>query len=175
MTMTGWMLAIAVMAGAQAQDAGWRVAPSGDGKGCFATKDFPRGTTMLLGIDADGSNRLTLLNPDWSIGAKERVPLTFRLTRASYPDHLAVGIAADGKRGFVTGFGRDFPAQIATSRALAVFRGKVPVERLALDGSGAAVTRVRACVAGLRAPKSRTSDDIPRDPFAGRRERRRGD
>ncbi len=51
--------------------------------------------------------------------------------------------------------------------------GDVPVERLALTGSGAAVKALRACVEVQRkAPKATdraggpTRDDIPRDPFA---------
>lgn len=168
MTAMGLLVSTALLAAAPALAApgGWSVAPSGDAKGCFLTRDFDRGTTLLLGLDRDGSNRLTVLNPDWSIAPRDRVALTYRFTRASFPDHASVGIAADGKRGFVTGFGRDFPTQFAASRDLAIFRGKVPVERLALDGSGAAVTRLRACVAGLKTAKPRTGDAIPRDPFA---------
>jgi hypothetical protein len=47
----------------------WTVAPSKDGKGCFLNREYDRsgGTTLLLGLDADGANRLSVLNANWSI------------------------------------------------------------------------------------------------------------
>jgi hypothetical protein len=174
-------------AGAFAQDyairevAGWTVTASRDGKGCFLTRAYQgsRETTLLLGLDSDGSNRLSLLNANWSIKPKERESLDFRLSNASFPRHLAVGIASDGKRGFVTSFGERFPAIFAASTFLHVSRGTVPVERLSLRGSGAAVAELRRCVAsqrGRRAPDAPGGEsDIPVDPFASGAERKRQD
>jgi hypothetical protein len=89
-------------------------------------------------------------------------------------------MASDGKRGFVTNFDAKFPGHFAASKAIQIYRGKVPVEQLALDGSGAAVAELRRCV-GLHATTRATgtrekarSGRIPRDPFApdaGRRSR----
>ena len=142
--------------------AGWTVAASRDGQGCFITRTFAMngGTQLLLGLNADGTSQLTLLNANWSIAPRDRLSLTYRLTRAGYADHPAVGIRADGKRGFVAAFDRAFPARFAAARTLAVTRGKVTVAEVDLAGSGAAVAELRRCVAGT---KDRT---IPLDPFA---------
>ncbi len=151
----------------------WVVSASSDRKGCFLTRtyDGPRATTVQFGLDADGTNRLTVLNANWSIQAKEQLRLTFRLSKASFPKHLSVGIAADGKRGFVTSFGEGFPAALAASNFLHIRRGDVPVEELTLDGSGAAIAELRKCVDLYRnAPAARPSvkpekGRIPIDPF----------
>ncbi len=153
---------------------GWTVAASKDGKGCFLTREYDRAgaTTLLLGIDTDGTNHLTVLNDNWSIKAKDRVKLTFRLSSGAYPGHFAVGLVADGKRGFVTSFEPQFPTYFARSAMLAIARGDTPVERLDLTGSGAAVAELRRCVEFVRVnPGPKAVDkarpaDIPEDPFA---------
>ena len=154
--------------------AGWTVAVGKDGEGCFITRSYDRtgGTTLLLGLDPDGANRLSVLNAHWSIKPKAELKLDFRLSGGSYPKHFAVGIASDGKQGFVTSFEPQFPTYFATSRLLEITRGEIPVERLDLAGSGAAVAALRRCVAEQRAqakgadrPDVRV-DDIPVDPFA---------
>ena len=145
----------------------WTVAASAEGDGCFVTRSYdrPGGTVVMLGLDRDGANRLSVLNGNWSIKPKDKLKLTFRLTSGGYVGHQAFGMASDGKRGFVTSFEPGFPRYFASSRALAIFRGDVPVERLALDGSGAAVAELRRCVAAQRAGDS-PGERIPRDPFA---------
>lgn len=152
----------------------WTVTPSKDGKGCFLTREYEPngGTTLLLGLDADGTNRLSVLNANWSIKPKDKLKLNFRLSNSSYPAHFAIGIASDGKQGFVTSFGAKFPSLFAASKSLAISRGTVPVERVDLDGAGAAVTQLGKCVDDQRgapavaAGKKPRSDDIPEDPFA---------
>lgn len=159
---------------------GWMVAASQDRKGCFLSKAYegPGRTTLLLGLDIDRSNRLSVLNSNWSIRKKNRERLDFRLSNVSFPKHLAVGIASDGKKGFVTSFGENFPANFAASTFIHIFRGDVPVEKLGLAGSGAAVAELRRCVDFYRrkpATAARGSDrarDIPIDPFAADAERR---
>jgi len=153
---------------------GWTVSASSDGKGCFLTRQFegPGDTALLLGLDTDGSNRLTVLNENWSIKEKAQLKLTFRLSTASFPRHLAVGIAADGKQGFVTAFGTEFPTTFASSEFLHITRGDVPVAELGLEGSGPAVAELRKCVALFREkPRAISGKDssrrrIPLDPFA---------
>ncbi|WP_294281333.1 hypothetical protein [uncultured Sphingomonas sp.] len=159
----------------------WTLAFSEDGDGCFLTRiyDRPGDTTLLLGLDRDGSNHLTVLNANWSIKPKERLALDFRLTSGGYPKHFAIGLAADGKQGFVTSFERGFPTYLAKSQRLDIARGDVPVERLPLDGSGAAIAALRDCVSARKvapAKASRDQDDadgIPRDPFAKHASRKR--
>ncbi|AQR73307.1 hypothetical protein BXU08_06300 [Sphingomonas sp. LM7] len=153
---------------------GWTVASSKDGLGCFVTRTY-RGageTTLLLGIDIDGGNHLSVLNANWSIKPKDRWKLTFKLSNGGYSNHPVVGMASDGKKGFVTNFDAKFPTHFAGSKALHIYRGDVPVEQLTLEGSGAAVAELRHCV-GIQATKPATetrdkarSDRIPRDPFA---------
>lgn len=153
---------------------GWTVSPSRDGDGCFLTRQYDGmgNTTLLLGIDADGSNHLSVLNDNWSIKPRERLKLNFRLSGGAYTKHDVVGMASGGKRGFVTSFEKKFPIYFAASLALDISRGTVPVEHLDLAGSGAAVAEVRRCVdaqranGGPRKEKGARSGDIPRDPFA---------
>ena len=161
---------------------GWTVAASSDGGGCFVTRTYAvtGGTTLLFGLDTDGANRLSVLNDNWSIKPKDRWKLTFKLTSGGYPDHPVVGMASDTQRGFVTDFDAKFPAHFAASKALHIYRGKVPVEQLVLDGSGAAVAELRNCV-GIQAAKPRAvpetgrSDRIPKDPFAPEPKRKSDD
>lgn len=162
---------------------GWTVAASKDKTGCFLTREYERtgGTTLLLGLDIDGTNHLSVLNANWSIKPKDRLKLNFRLSNGGYSKHFAIGMASEGKQGFVTSFEPKFPSYFATSRFLHISRGDVPVEQLSLDGSGAAVTELRNCVALRRAkPAAGTgakarSNAIPKDPFApesGRRSKK---
>ena len=187
-TFSAFAVAIGIFASAHAAArdyasrdvGGWTVAASKDGKGCFLTKAYDRTgeTTLLLGLEIDGTNHLTVLNVNWSIKPKDRLELTFRLSNSSFPRHFAVGIASGGKQGFVTSFGEKFPSHFAASKALHIFRGEVPVERLSLDGSGAAVAELRNCVDALRATptvaagEQEPSDSIPKDPFAPTSERK---
>ncbi len=94
----------------------WTLALSEDGDGCFLTRiyDRPGDTTLLLGLDRDGSNHLTVLNANWSIKPKERLSLDFKLTSGGYPKHFAVGLATDEKQGFVTSFEKPFPTYLAS-------------------------------------------------------------
>jgi len=153
---------------------GWIVAANEDGTGCFLTRIYKHtgDTTLLFGLDLDGTNHLSVLNANWSIKPKDRLRLNFRLSKGSYPDHFAIGMASDGKQGFVTSFEAKFPSYFAASKVLDIFRGDVPVERLNLDGSGAAVAELRTCVEAQRAKPAVSADGkahseaIPRDPFA---------
>ncbi|TGX54413.1 hypothetical protein E5A73_09020 [Sphingomonas gei] len=158
-----------------ARDIGsWTVAASKDRSGCFLSRTYPGngGTTLLLGLDVDGGNRLSVLNDNWSIKPRDRRKLTFKLTSGGYPNHAVIGMATDGKRGFVTNFDGEFPQHFAGSKALHIYRGDVPVEQLDLDGSGAAVAELRNCVGihmaapAARAGQARRSARIPKDPFA---------
>lgn len=152
----------------------WTVTAGKDKKGCFLTRAYKRagGTTLLLGLDTDGSNHLSVLNANWSIKPRDQLTLDFRLTTGGYARHAAVGMASDGKQGFVTTFEAKFPAYFATSRILRIARGDVPVEQLNLEGSGAAVAELRRCVwihksKSVVAPAEKDRPgDIPVDPFA---------
>ncbi|MEG3122305.1 hypothetical protein [Sphingomonas sp. GB1N7] len=153
---------------------GWTVAASKDNMGCFLTREYdrPGATTLLLGLDIDGSNHLSVLNRNWSIRPKDRLELDFRLSKGAYSKHSAVGMASDGKKGFVTNFETKFPSFFAKSEFLDIYRDDVPVEKLNLNGSGAAVTELRRCVEiqrtnpGTEAGPVERADDIPIDPFA---------
>lgn len=65
---------------------GWTVAASKDKDGCFLTRTYGGDgeTTLLLGLDVDGSNHLSVLNANWSIKPKDRWKLTFRLSKGGY-------------------------------------------------------------------------------------------
>jgi hypothetical protein len=181
-TVIGSIVATALFAFAPARaqdyavrDVGdWTVTASRDKQGCFLTRAYerPGDTTLLLGLDIDGTNHLSVLNADWSIKPQDQLRLNFRLSTGGYANHFAVGMASEGKRGFVTTFEAKFPAYFASSKVLRVSRGNVPVEQLSLEGSGAAVAELRRCVwihkakiVGGGARKDR-ADKIPTDPFA---------
>lgn len=176
MIITALLALTATQAFATSDIHGWTVSASEDGQGCFVSRTFdrPGGTTLLLGLDTDGANHLSVLNANWSIKPKERLKLDFRLSNGGYMKHFAVGMASEGKQGFVTTFDAKFPAYFASSRALHIARGDVPVERLTLDGSGAAIAELRKCVAAQHGrPKPATHDGgdtagIPRDPFSSK-------
>lgn len=188
-TCSAFALLLGIFAGAQAfardyatrDVGGWTVAASKDGKGCFLTKEYDRTgqTTLLLGLDTDGSNHLSVLNANWSIKPKDRLELTFRLSNGSFPKHFAIGMTTGEKQGFATSFGAKFPDHFASSRILHIFRGDVPVEKLTLEGSGAAVAELRNCVDAQRTKPTATAgerespDSIPSDPFAPAAERKR--
>lgn len=152
----------------------WTVAASRDQQGCFLTRTYDGAgeTTLLLGLDIDGGNHLSVLNENWSIKPKDNVELTFRLSSGGYPRQPVVGMASGEKKGFVTNFEPKFLSYFATSKTLHIDRGAVPVEQLSLDGSGAAVAELRRCVALYKAKPATgaqdkdRSDRIPRDPFA---------
>ncbi|WP_242008243.1 hypothetical protein [Sphingomonas ginsenosidivorax] len=159
----------------------WTVAASSDDTGCFLTRayDRPGGTTLILGLDGDGTNHLSVLNANWSIKPKDQLSLDFRFSKGGYAKHGAIGMAADGKRGFVTTFEAKFPAYFAASKVLEIFRGDVPVEQLGLEQSGAAVAALRDCVAVRSAPRAAEppakarGTRIPVDPFASDPPRKR--
>lgn len=156
----------------------WKVAAARDGDGCFMTRVYPRDgdTTLLFGLSANGSNRLTLLNANWSIRPQDRLTLDYRLSNRRLPKQPAIGLASGDKQGFVSAFDPKFPAQFAAATSLAIFRGETPVERLTLDGTGVAVAELRRCVAASKAaPATRPAidDTIPRDPFADSRPKRK--
>ncbi|MHA6720618.1 hypothetical protein ACX40Y_14355 [Sphingomonas sp. RS6] len=150
----------------------WQVLPSKDRQGCFATRDYPGEgrTLLLLGIDLKGDNRLSVLNDNWSIEPNERLNLSFTLGDARYPDHVAIGIASAGKPGFAAGFDARFPNRMAAARSLDIDRSSVPVARLTMDGSAAAIAELRRCLDALRSnPSAEDQDDangVPKDPFA---------
>ena len=153
---------------------GWTVAASKDQRGCFLTRTYggAGATTLLLGLDIDGSNHLSVLNDNWSIKQNDQLKLNFRLSNGGYSEHPVVGMASEGKKGFVTNFETKFLSYFAASTDLRIYRGDVPVERLSLGGSGAAVAELRRCVGIYRAKTAAgarekgRSDQIPKDPFA---------
>ncbi len=161
----------------RARDVGnWIVAASEDDSGCFLTRQYDGvgKTTLLLGLDIDGTNHLSVLNDNWSIKPRQRLTLNYRLSNGGYTDHVSIGMASDGKRGFVTTFETKFLGYFATSEALQISNGDVPVEELGLAGSGAAVAELRRCVATRRVGGAAAASErerpraIPKDPFAQR-------
>lgn len=156
----------------------WKIAAARDGDGCFMTRIYPRegDTTLLFGLSADGSNRLTVLNANWSIKPQDRLTLDYRLSNRRLPKQTAIGLATGDKRGFVSAFDAKFPTQFAAATSLAISRGETPVERLTLEGTGAAIAELRRCVAVSKAgpaARSASDDTIPRDPFAESKPKRK--
>ena len=179
-----FLISGATAGGYKTRDVGnWLVAASKDGAGCFLTRDYegPGTTTLLLALDTDGTNRLSLLNKNWSVKPASRLQLDFHLSNGHYLQHVAIGIAAKGKRGFATNFEWRFPGYFAASSVLRVDRGDVPVVRLTLDGASVAMAELRRCVAGQKSDAragsrtGKTGPTIPEDPFASSAKARRID
>lgn len=170
------LTALAPMQGYATRELGaWTIAAARDGDGCFMTRRYPRDgdTTLLFGLSGDGSNRLTVLNANWSIRPRDKLTLDYRLSNRRFPKQFAVGLSADGKQGFVSTFDAKFTAQFAAATDLAIFRGDVPVERLTLEGTGAAMAELRRCVAATRGAPAAADEAIPRDPFAESKPKRK--
>jgi hypothetical protein len=152
----------------------WTLAQSEDGRGCFLTRQYDGvgDTTLLMGLDVSGRNHLSVLNDNWSIKPRERLKLNFRLSKGGYANQVSIGLASNGKKGFVTAFEPKFLVHFATSDALQISRDEVPVEQLNLAGSGAAVAQLRKCVEAQRTAAGSMKKDakparaIPKDPFA---------
>ncbi len=157
----------------------WTLAPSNDAPGCFMTREYAGdgGTTLLFGLDADGQNHLSVMNDNWSIKPKDRLTLDFRLSSRRYAKQAAIGMASNGKRGFVTRFAPKFTTDLATSKFLYIDRGDVPVARLTLDGSAPAVAELKRCIAAVSArpvagaTAGRGDETVPKDPFSRDRNR----
>lgn len=159
----------------------WTLAESADERGCFLSRQYDGvgETTLMMGLDVDGSNHLSVLNDNWSIKPNERLKLNFRLSKGGYAAQESIGLASNGKKGFVTAFEPKFLIHFATSEALHISRGDVPVEQLNLAGSGVAVAELRRCVDAHRTTVGSGKKDakparaIPKDPFASSAKQRR--
>lgn len=90
---------------------GWTVAASEDGNGCFLTRQYDGvgGTTLLLGLDTDGTNHLSVLNDNWSIKRQERLNLDFRLSNGGYTGYTAIGMISNGKKRVRHGLRSEIP------------------------------------------------------------------
>jgi hypothetical protein len=153
--------------------AGWTVSETTDGAACLMGMEYEGegATRLVMSLDPEGSNRLIVTNMNWSIKEDEELTLDYALSNGTYAKHPAVGMRGDGRGGFVTGFEKPFPDYFAQSRYLHIRRDGTLVDRLSLDGTGAAVVELRRCVAAVRAraaaearEKARWAD-IPTDPF----------
>ena len=153
--------------------AGWTVAETSDGTACLMGMDYEGegSTRLILSLDPQGSNRLIVSNLNWSTKEDEELELDYALSSGTYEKHPTIGMRSDGRGGLVTGFEKPFPEYFAQSRYLHIRRDGTLVDRLSLDGSGAAMVELRRCVAGIRAraaaearEKARWAD-IPADPF----------
>jgi hypothetical protein len=153
--------------------AGWTVSETSDGTACLMGMDYEGegATRLILSLDPKGENRLIVSNLNWSTKEDEELELEYALSNGTYEKHPTIGMRSEGRGGLVTGFEKPFPDYFAQSRYLHIRRDGTLVDRLSLDGSGAAVTELRRCVAVVRSraavearEKARWAD-IPTDPF----------
>jgi TonB family protein len=154
---------------------GWSIFEGSDGESCGAGLEYGgKGETSLVLVEyLDGKVGLALSNAGWSIVKGEEYELDYYLNGKAYGGGKSIGTGEpyEDRKGFVTIMDRAFVGDFAAGSSLKVYRDDVLVDSLSLTGTGAAVGRVRQCLAHLRGVKSAAERErqrwahIPDDPF----------
>lgn len=149
---------------------GWSVGQTDDR--CLATMEFegPGSTEMSFSLELDGGSYVIVTNYNWTVTENQEYELDYRLSHTSYSG-TAVGTKSSIRSGFVTKFGAGFLDDLAKTANFHIYRGDVPVDRLSMSGSAAAISVLRRCIEAVRRTKEaeererRRWEDIPRNPF----------
>jgi TonB family protein len=145
-----------------------------DSKSCGMTRDYDSpGETQMTVIKYTSDNvRIMITNAGWSAKRGELYDISYRLNRAAYGGAKAVGTAGPDRGGFVSTFVAAFADDFAKGSALQVLLAGKEIERLSLNGSGAAMALVDQCLESLREASSAVDRErgkraqLPKDPFA---------
>lgn len=124
----------------------WTVG-SGAG-GCLATLTYEGSgeTRLSIAVNADdGNQRLLVTNANWSSSTGNTYGLHFAIDRGSYTV-TAVGI----EHGFGFLINDEILRRISGGNRVVFLRGDVVVDDLALDGSAAAIDKLKQCTQVLR-------------------------
>lgn len=146
---------------------------------CAITSEFegPGDTEVTLILNLDGTVLLSVSNYAWSIEKAEELDLTYYLNGTAYGGGKAFGVKPGSKAGFVSQFNPAFVEDFVKSTYLQISRGETMVDKLSLDGSAAAVTQARRCLAHVKSLRQAEQREkarwahIPNDPFAGAEKR----
>jgi TonB family protein len=154
---------------------GWNIGESSDGESCGAVMEYEgKGETNLIFLHyVDGRIVLGATNTGWSAEKEKEYELVYVLNGKSYSGGKSFGLGEryEIRKGFVTAMEPSFEADFAAGSGLQVYLGGTLVDNLSLNGTGAAVARVRQCVAHLRGIKQAAERErqrwahIPDDPF----------
>jgi TonB family protein len=154
---------------------GWNIGESGDGESCGAMMEYEgKGETNLIFLHyVNGRIVLGATNTGWSADKEKEYDLVYVLNGKTYSGGKSFGLGEryEIRKGFVTGMEPSFEADFATGSSLQIYLGGTLVDNLSLSGTGAAVARVRQCVAHLRGIKQAAERErqrwahIPDDPF----------
>lgn len=152
--------------------AGWEVFR--DNKSCGMTMDYdvPGETQMTVIKYAGGEIRIMITNTGWSARQGEPYDISYQLNGTAYGGAKAVGTADRARKGFVSTFVEDFADDLAKGSMLRVVLSGKEIERLPLNGSGAALALVDQCLVAVRASLSAAEREkarrshLPKDPFA---------
>lgn len=122
----------------------------------------------------DGDSTASLTNTAWNASKGEKYELSWDVNGNRYiGSAMGLGEQYFARKGFAGKFDAEFVNDVAAGSSLHVYRGDVVVDRLSLEGSGAAVSvasrcgqTVRANIAAVEREKQRFAH-IADEPFAG--------
>lgn len=150
----------------------WEIFRNANSCGMTRDYDVPGATEMVVIKYVDGKIRIMITNRDWSAKQGKLYDISYVLNGTSYGGAQAVGTADQGRKGFVSTFVADFADDFAQGSLLQVLLGEQQIERLSLDGSGAAMALVNQCLATARGDLAAAERErerraqLPKDPFA---------
>lgn len=154
---------------------GWDIGESSDGESCGAVMEYEgKGETNLIFLHyVDGRIVLGATNTGWSAEKEKEYDLVYVLNGKTYSGGKSFGLGEryELRKGFVTAMEPSFEADFAAGSGLRIYLGGTLVDNLSLSGTGAAVARVRQCVAHLRGVKQAAERERQRwahiadDPF----------
>lgn len=153
---------------------GWDVVSGDDYCGMMSEFEGPGETSLMFTLYVDGSNMLIVSNGNWTAEEGKTYPLDFYLNGTAYGGGASVGMKTDYgiKKGFATKFSKGFEDDLAKGTSLKIYMGDALVDSLDLDGSGAAISRMRTCLAKVRQTRAAEEREkarlahIPVDPFS---------
>jgi periplasmic protein TonB len=157
---------------------GWTIFESDDGTYCAMTMDYEGkgSTTLTFAKQLDDGIFIMASNYGWSATKDIFYDISLAFDASSY-DVKSLGVGKDyEKRGFGISLnpesGRKITAELTKASGIRIYLGDTLVDNLSLQGSGAAISRVNACLANFRrlaaakAQEKARWDHIPDDPFA---------
>lgn len=165
------MLSSAAYAYTPRNVAGWDVGPMYDADGsCIVETSFEGkgGSQLRLVLNPERGVYVILSNSYWSVAKGDDLRLSYHFSSGSYVDVKAKGIDAGE---FVSLFDETVLSDFSKSAYLHVDRDDVPVDKLSLRGSAAAVSEAKRCVGSIRAEsqnllrEKKKFDHLPDDPF----------
>lgn len=152
--------------------AGWEIAEAEGGCGMRQQYDGPGETDFTYILETDGDILIGAVNTGWSTHVGQHYQLRYVLNGAAYSGGNSVGVHIGYKSGFATRMASDFAVDFSAAGTLYIYNGDTLVDQLSLEGSAAALSVLRRCVADVGAEMAAAERErqrwahIPADPFA---------